>query len=356
MKNLFINIGLLCTTIILFFGGIELALRVTGLQTTKPNPPNIFQKSHYSEISYELIPNIKEKAYRSIVTTNSLGFRSSEIDPQKPIIAVLGDSIAFGYGLGDSETIPAHLADLVPDWNVLNTAAPGYDLKVQTAIYREKLNHLHPDILLLIFHPNDLEGVGIGFLDKDGIIRPQEWTPTTPQCDPIQHGILGYLPGRCFADIHSAFYKVIKKLVNSRYRQQQLIEMRETSKENTDKEEITDVQLTQYAIDLDHMIQILPPSLPRLFVIWPDRKVHAIARPKLINIVKKRGFHVIDLYNIFGNAAPTLSWDTVHPNAETAKKGAEEIFRLIQEQNLLPFSPPLSPLHQGVGTTPGDGN
>lgn len=330
-----INLGLLVTTIILFFGGIELALRVTGLQTTKPNPPLIFQKSPHPDISYELISNIRKKAYRSIVTTNSLGFRSPEIDANKPLIAVLGDSIAFGYGLEDEETIPARLNALLPDWNILNTAAPGYDLKVQTAIYREKLKNLNPALLILIFHPNDLEGVGVGFLDDQGIIRSQGWTPSAPECDPIQHGLLGYLPGRCFLDFHSTFYKAVKKVVNSRYRQRELKEMREESKENPESEDITDAQLAAYAADLDRFIRLTPSSLPRLFVIWPDRRVHAIARPKLKQMVEQRGFTVLDLYAAFGNAAPTLSWDTVHPNAETAKRGAEEIFGFIQKNRLL---------------------
>lgn len=330
MKNILINIAILLTTIVLFFGGIELALRVTGLQTTKPNPPKIFQKSPYPDISYELIPNIKQKAYRSTVTTNSLGFRSPEIDAHKPLIAVLGDSIAFGYGLEDNETIPARLNALLPNYNILNTAVPGYDLNVQTAIYREKLKHLNSALLILIFHPNDLEGIGIGFLDDQGIIRSKGWTQSAPQCDPINHGLLAYLPGRCFLDLHSAFYKAVKKVVNSRYRQRELKQMREESKENPDKEDITDKQLSKYAADLDQFIRLLPPSLPRLFVIWPDRRVHAIARPKLKRIVEERGFTVLDLYDTFGNAAPTLSWDTVHPNAETVATGAEEIYESLQ--------------------------
>ncbi|MBI3336783.1 hypothetical protein HYZ98_04445 [Candidatus Peregrinibacteria bacterium] len=337
MRNLSINLLLLITTVILFFGGIEVALRVTGLQTTKPNPPKIFQKSPHPDISYELIPNIKEKAYRSIISTNSLGFRGPEIDPQKPLIAVLGDSITFGYGLEDHETIPARLQNLLPEWSILNTAAPGYDLTVQTAIYREKLKSLEPHILILIFHPNDVEGIGVGFLDNDGIIRSQGWTPSAPQCDPIDHGLLGYLPGRCFLDIHSTFYKVVKKVVNSRFRQKQLIQMQEESKQHPEEDDITDVQIKSYADDLARLHQILPQSLPRLFIIWPDRRLHAIARPKIIQIVKKYGFEVLDLYDVFGNAAPTLSWDTVHPNAETAKRGAEEIWRFIQEHKLLPL-------------------
>src|SRR3990167_8578925 len=104
-KERIINLSLLFATILFFFGGIEVTLRVTGMVSVKPNPPKIYQNSTNPEISYELKPNISERAYRSIVTTNSLGFRSPEIDPNKPLLAFLGDSITFGYGLNDDETI-----------------------------------------------------------------------------------------------------------------------------------------------------------------------------------------------------------------------------------------------------------
>lgn len=335
MRNFFINFGLSAATLILFFGGIEFALRITGLQTTKPNPPKIFQKSEYPDISYELKPNIHEYTYRSTVTTNGFGFRSPEIDDKKPLMIFLGDSITFGYGLEDDETIPAHIQKYIPKYSVINTAVPGYNLKQQTALYKEKIASLTPDILILIFHPNDLEDTGIGWLDEQGIIRPEGWKPDTEACSPITTGILNLLPGKCWLDQHSAFYKVIEKFTNIRQRKRDLKTTQEKSRANIFDDDITDIQLASYAHDLDRLTALFEPSLPRLFVIWPDRRLYFVSRPKLLKIAEDRGFKTLDLYQIFGNQAETLGWDTVHPSAKTAAQGAEAIRAALEHYRLV---------------------
>ncbi|MFA7682306.1 MAG: SGNH/GDSL hydrolase family protein, partial [Candidatus Peribacteraceae bacterium] len=163
MRNTFINLALLLGSLILFFGGIELALRITGLQRTAPNPPLIYQVSANPQISYELQPNIRKKAFKATVTTNSAGFRSPEIDESKPLIAILGDSVAFGYGVEDSEVLGAQMQQLLPQWSVLSAAVPGYNLTQEVATYREKIAPLDPEVLIIVFYFNDIGG-DAGFL------------------------------------------------------------------------------------------------------------------------------------------------------------------------------------------------
>jgi hypothetical protein len=43
-------------------------------------------------------------------------------------------------------------------------------------------------------------------------------------------------------------------------------------------------------------------------------------------MASKYGFEVLDLYEVFGNQAETLSWDSVHPHAGTAAQGAHVIY------------------------------
>lgn len=328
-KDLLINLGLLFGTFLLFFGGIEFALRMTGLVSVKPNPPRIYQNSANPEISYELKPSISEHAYRSTVTTNSLGFRGPELAPEKPLLVFLGDSITFGYGLNDDETITSHIQEQLPAWNVLNTASPGYNLRQQTAVYQEKVTKLNPRALVLIFHFNDLEDFGLAKLDDQGILRPEGWKPTERMCSPVERGIMKYIPGKCWLDTHSAFYIAIKKFVSARQGKIDLKEQEQQMQENTDEDPVTDKALWEYAGYLDKLEAAMPHDLPRLFVIWPERHMHPIARPKLMIIAKERGFKVLDLYDTFGNKAETLSWDTVHPSAATAMKGAEVILEAV---------------------------
>jgi len=327
-RNTAINLGLLAATTLLFFGGIEVTLRVTRLQTVKPNPPQIYRVSESQRISYELIPNISRKAYRQTVTTNSLGFRSAELDPGKETTVVLGDSIAFGYGIKDGETLAAQLQEQIPEYNFLNTAAPGYHLGMQTAIYEKKLQDLDPVMLILVFHPNDFD-VQTGWLDETGIIRAPDWQPTDPECSPVNQGLLNYLPGKCWLDLHSAFYKAVKKYVNMRYANEALTDEREKEATKPQPEDITEEQIQTYLWQLENLIAVLPEDMPRVFVIWPDRYLHSESRPKLIAEVEKRGFYVVDMYETFGNEVPVLGWDTVHPSADAVREAAEVIAREI---------------------------
>src|SRR3989344_7348537 len=138
-KNFLINAGLAVGSVLVFFFAIEFGLRVTGLQTVAPNPPKIYQQSANPEISYELKPNLRqEKAYKARVSTNSFGFRSPEPDG-KPVVAVLGDSITFGYGVEDEETLAARLQAKGTDAQYQNAAVPGYQLGQEIATYKEKI-------------------------------------------------------------------------------------------------------------------------------------------------------------------------------------------------------------------------
>lgn len=322
MKNYFINIGLLCITIVVFFLAIEFGLRFTGIQGVEPDPPRLYQESDDTQLSYELKPNMEMHAFRSTVTTDENGFRSAPIDPDKPTIAFLGDSITFGYGVEDDETVPAQLGQLLPDYNVVNAAAPGYNLSQQSAMYREKVALLDPSVLVLIFHFNDVGEPETSVLDEDGILRTPGWTPGSEQCDPIERGILGYVPYKCWLDLNSSFYKAVKKYVNQRYASETLEEEREKSREDVTKDEVTDEMVRQYAVRLGKFAQMMPEDLPRLFVIWPDRLMHEPSRPKLQKAAQNSGFVVLDLYDTFGNEAETLGWDTVHPSPNTTKEAA----------------------------------
>ncbi len=337
-KNTLVNLSLLLGSSLLFFGSIEGALRVTGIVSVKPNPPNIYQKSPIPDVSYELKPNIALRAYRSTVTTNSLGFRSRETDPARHLIAVLGDSIAFGYGVEDNETIPSRLQSLLPDIAFLNAGVPGYNIIQQRAMYREKIRKLRPSALLLLFHWNDVEEANMGSaaLDEEGILRPQGWTPAEETCSPIATGFLRLLHGACWLDRHSAFYSAAKKYLNARQAQRDLKEQERAARSDPFAENIRSESLRRYAAELHALRQLLPRDLPRLFIIWPERHLHLIARPALKDIVRREGFHILDLYEVFGNNPQTLSWDSVHPHPDTNAEAAEVIAAALEHYGLLP--------------------
>ena len=83
------------------------------------------------ELGWSPIPN------RSInfpgwgtISSNSLGFRSPEINQSKKQIIILGDSVAWGFGVNDTETFPYYLDESVSSlgYQVSNLAVSGYGI------------------------------------------------------------------------------------------------------------------------------------------------------------------------------------------------------------------------------------
>ncbi len=127
---------------------------LTEMIQINPNP----------RIIYELIPNLDVNYVRP-VHTNGAGFRSAEIPLQKPPRTVriigLGDSIMFGFGVGDDETfmsvLPTRLAAQHPelDWQAINTAVPGYNTVMEVETLEAKCLAYEPDIVIVNFVGGD---------------------------------------------------------------------------------------------------------------------------------------------------------------------------------------------------------
>ncbi len=331
------NLTVLVCTLALFFGGIEATLRFSGIDKGLPKTPPIYEKSLNPAISYQLKPDLKQEAFRSTVITDRRGFRSPEIRPGRPTIALLGDSIAFGYGLENDQTIGARLEALLEGkYNVVTAAAPGYGLGQESVFFREKVLPLHPGTLILEFHWNDLTSQPPDILDDEGNLHAHDWKPGDRPCNPLKTGILSWIPGGCWLDLHSAFYRTIKKVVTARTEQRNAAEQVTNLAKNAFGDEVTDEQLAAYGKQLEDFAATLPPELKKLFVIWPERPLHLLTTTKLRAMAEKNGFRVINLYEVFGNRAETLTWDTVHPSAKTADEAAGVIRGALEEWALLP--------------------
>ena len=63
-----------------------------------------------NELGWTTIPNLSLVYAGNKFTTNSLGFRSPEVDPNKQHILIIGDSVVWGKGVSDNETMTHYLA------------------------------------------------------------------------------------------------------------------------------------------------------------------------------------------------------------------------------------------------------
>src|SRR6185503_2752348 len=84
---------------------------------------------------YDGLPGVRGRFHGQTVTHNSQGNRGPEAAFAKPSgvrrVVVIGDSQAWGYGVGDDETIPAQLQRLLNEaggarYEVLNLGVGGY--------------------------------------------------------------------------------------------------------------------------------------------------------------------------------------------------------------------------------------
>lgn len=115
---------------------------------------------------------------------NNAGHRGPDFVLEKPAgttrIAILGDSVAYGYSVPYEETFAALLARQLNargngHYEVLNFAVNGYSTVAELELYRTKVRAYRPDIVLLAYVLNDplpaafvVQSVGSARKEVDG--------------------------------------------------------------------------------------------------------------------------------------------------------------------------------------------
>jgi lysophospholipase L1-like esterase len=103
------------------------------------------------------------------MTTNSDGFRSPELDPRKEKVVILGDSVAWGYGLGDADTLSSRLQEKLDgrQLQVVNMAVSGYGTDQEYFQLKKNLPKLGKvrDIVLVVCVFNDLDDISAPFAE-----------------------------------------------------------------------------------------------------------------------------------------------------------------------------------------------
>ncbi len=288
--------------------GLDGALRAAGVRPVNLRPA-IHQASDVPDLEYELRADLHAPGFRSeTVTTDSRGFRSQEIDDGKKVIAILGDSYAFGFGVRDEETNPAVIAALLPAFAVVNTGVNGYNIEQETLTYEAKVRALHPVVTILEFTPNDgdrkatfdgdiRERTGTGSWQIHG---PRWWRRTSPLVDIVKRGFL-----RMREPLPSSAPFIVEWPAS----------------------ELTHFGrwFTRLSADIG--------NAPKLLVLWPDRA----ERPETFNSVRAmahtHGWEILDLTEQLGTDFERLGWDS-HPSARTQKLAGEAIAATLREMGI----------------------
>jgi lysophospholipase L1-like esterase len=127
----------------------------------------IIQRSENPRIVYELRPRLDVVFADARLTTSDAGRRGPEIARPKPAgtfrIAGLGDSYMFGQGVADDEIYLARLrrqlADQSPGhvFDTVNLAVPGYNTAMEVESFKDQVESLQPDLVLIEIVGNDLD-------------------------------------------------------------------------------------------------------------------------------------------------------------------------------------------------------
>ena len=149
---------------------LEAAFRLTGVSvgTVQINRATV-RRSDNPRLRFELRPGSVVRAevdYR----VNAEGLRGAETTVGKPAgvrrVAVLGDSIAFGYWVANADGFPLQLEAMLNATGsaggrveVLNFGVPGYNLDQEIEALRAKALAFAPDLVVVAFCLNDLEGL-----------------------------------------------------------------------------------------------------------------------------------------------------------------------------------------------------
>ncbi len=115
---------------------------------------------------WSMVPSQDHFTYRHVVHVNTLGLRGAQVGPRRPgcpRVLALGDSLVYGQGVAEAETLPAYLqAELRRDdpagraWEVINGGHRAYDTGQELALFEELGASLRPDAVVLFWYWNDL--------------------------------------------------------------------------------------------------------------------------------------------------------------------------------------------------------
>jgi len=141
----------------------EIAVRVlVGAPLAERLPLMLVRANPYR--GWEMVPG-EHYTYQHRVRVNSLGLRGPELAakaPNEKRILFLGDSLTYGQGVADDETVPAalerELAARAPHrrWSVVNAGCRAYGTSQEVGLLAELGARVQPDVVLLGWYWNDV--------------------------------------------------------------------------------------------------------------------------------------------------------------------------------------------------------
>ena len=167
------RLGLAAAGLALGVAALELALRLIGPVGSAPGLRSLHEPRLDRPWLYGLRPGATSRHSRALpveYAVNSDGFRDAPRAQRKPAgalrILVLGDSVAFGFGVAQEESFPAQLEARLARGGraeVLNFGVGGYNPYTEAALLADRGLSFEPDLVLVQFSINDLNDPTLHF-------------------------------------------------------------------------------------------------------------------------------------------------------------------------------------------------
>lgn len=162
----------------------ELLCKIAGVG--KPNltltgPKQLFIPDPDPQLAFRMRPNYKDFVYGSDVSINPKGLRDLDYPYQKPEnikrILILGDSVAFGYGVNEEDTFANQWEETLQStspnqFQIINSGVPSYTTVQEVRWFELEGLRYQPDAVVLTYVMNDPEPVHQ--LDEHGGFVPLE--------------------------------------------------------------------------------------------------------------------------------------------------------------------------------------
>ncbi len=119
---------------------------------------------------WEMIPSSEHFTYFHKVRINNLGLRGPDLAAKAPgetRVLALGDSMIYGQGVADDQTLPNQLElalrahDPTRNWRVINGGLRGYSTAHELGLLQELFSRIEPDVVILFWYHNDLSSVDL---------------------------------------------------------------------------------------------------------------------------------------------------------------------------------------------------
>jgi hypothetical protein len=164
---------------------LEVAVRLLGLETASYHAIGGFT-TYDPVLGWKLAPSrrtIFRGAHFAVrVAQNAEGLRARHYDyartPDRRRILVLGDSVVWCWGVEQADCFTTRLEAALRDTDVVNAGVPAWSTAQETLFYEHEGRRYAPDLVLLVFVPNDpyenVAGPGPHFRRVGDRLRPPD--------------------------------------------------------------------------------------------------------------------------------------------------------------------------------------